>query len=203
MNIGSWGSRNRATVRCADASLVWRVRRDPTAAHTIAIVNSIECPTRTKAYRTHCYRVCITSLFSFYIMSNINGGSHTRNAMSSVDFYRRVPKDLTEVSEHHCIGVAFVLCLPPFSSVCTAFPSTKCTMGVTQCPKICERIHWGIFLGSYPFTMMMLLLLLIATTLICYVLFYSPHHTLLLLGHYSWRRHVDVCHWNHVDFVFE
>ena len=29
--------------------------------------------------------------------NNINGGGRGRNAMSSVDFYRRVPKDLTEV----------------------------------------------------------------------------------------------------------
>ena len=29
--------------------------------------------------------------------NNINGGGRSRNAMSSVDFYRRVPKDLTEV----------------------------------------------------------------------------------------------------------
>ena len=31
-------------------------------------------------------------------MNNINGGGRSRNMMSSVDFYRRVPKDLTEVS---------------------------------------------------------------------------------------------------------
>jgi hypothetical protein len=30
---------------------------------------------------------------------NINGGGGKRQAMSSVDFYRRVPKDLTEVSK--------------------------------------------------------------------------------------------------------
>jgi hypothetical protein len=29
--------------------------------------------------------------------NNINGGGRSRNAMSAVDFYRRVPKDLTEV----------------------------------------------------------------------------------------------------------
>jgi hypothetical protein len=29
--------------------------------------------------------------------NNINGGGRSRNALSSVDFYRRVPKDLTEV----------------------------------------------------------------------------------------------------------
>ena len=31
--------------------------------------------------------------------NNINGGGGRRNMMSSVDFYRRVPKDLTEVSD--------------------------------------------------------------------------------------------------------
>jgi hypothetical protein len=36
---------------------------------------------------------------------NINGGGGKRQAMSSVDFYRRVPKDLTEVSQ------CYVLCL--------------------------------------------------------------------------------------------
>lgn len=30
-------------------------------------------------------------------MNNINGGGGRRQALSSVDFYRRVPKDLTEV----------------------------------------------------------------------------------------------------------
>ena len=40
---------------------------------------------------------------------NINGGGGKRQAMSSVDFYRRVPKDLTEVSKH-CV-VLITLCL--------------------------------------------------------------------------------------------
>ena len=31
-------------------------------------------------------------------MNNINGPGGRRSAMASVDFYRRVPKDLTEVS---------------------------------------------------------------------------------------------------------
>ena len=30
--------------------------------------------------------------------NNINGGGRSRNMLSSVDFYRRVPRDLTEVS---------------------------------------------------------------------------------------------------------
>jgi hypothetical protein len=30
-------------------------------------------------------------------MNNINGGGGRRGGLSSVDFYRRVPKDLTEV----------------------------------------------------------------------------------------------------------
>lgn len=36
-------------------------------------------------------------------MNNINGGGGRRNAMSSVDFYRRVPKDLTEVRVMLCL----------------------------------------------------------------------------------------------------
>lgn len=31
--------------------------------------------------------------------NNLNGGGRGRNALSSVDFYRRVPKDLTEVRQ--------------------------------------------------------------------------------------------------------
>ena len=33
-------------------------------------------------------------------MNNINGHGGRRSAMASMDFYRRVPKDLTEVSTH-------------------------------------------------------------------------------------------------------
>ena len=40
-------------------------------------------------------------------MSNINGGGGRRNMMSSVDFYRRVPKDLTEV-RMQCIAWLWV-----------------------------------------------------------------------------------------------
>lgn len=37
-------------------------------------------------------------------MNNINGGGGRKNMMSSVDFYRRVPKDLTEVrTQMHCL----------------------------------------------------------------------------------------------------
>jgi hypothetical protein len=34
---------------------------------------------------------------------NINGGGGKRQAMSSVDFYRRVPKDLTEVRNYRYV----------------------------------------------------------------------------------------------------
>jgi hypothetical protein len=40
-------------------------------------------------------------------MSNINGGGARRNMMSSVDFYRRVPKDLTEVRKRQCWSWSF------------------------------------------------------------------------------------------------
>lgn len=33
-------------------------------------------------------------------MNNINGGPGRRSGMASVDFYRRVPKDLTEVRSY-------------------------------------------------------------------------------------------------------
>jgi hypothetical protein len=41
--------------------------------------------------------------------NNINGGGR-RNALSSVDFYRRVPKDLTEV-RFPAVGLYTVLVL--------------------------------------------------------------------------------------------
>ena len=41
--------------------------------------------------------------------NNISGGGRSRNAMSSVDFYRRVPKDLTEVSFRTQIMIDIVL----------------------------------------------------------------------------------------------
>jgi len=37
--------------------------------------------------------------------NNINGGGRGRNAMSSVDFYRRVPKDLTEVRQSNSVTI--------------------------------------------------------------------------------------------------
>ena len=37
-------------------------------------------------------------------MSNINMGRGGRSAFSSIDFYRRVPKDLTEVSRRRMMG---------------------------------------------------------------------------------------------------
>ena len=39
--------------------------------------------------------------------NNIYGGGGQRSAMASVDFYRRVPKDLTEVSCLNC-GVSYI-----------------------------------------------------------------------------------------------
>lgn len=43
--------------------------------------------------------------------NNLNGGGGRRQALSSVDFYRRVPKDLTEVCRRRC--EAFLLCRDP------------------------------------------------------------------------------------------
>jgi hypothetical protein len=37
------------------------------------------------------------------MQNNINGGGGRRQVLSSVDFYRRVPTDLTEVSVVLCI----------------------------------------------------------------------------------------------------
>jgi hypothetical protein len=47
--------------------------------------------------------------------NNISGGGRSRNTLSSVDFYRRVPKDLTEVRRHadtHCGCIAMIVCTP-------------------------------------------------------------------------------------------
>ena len=43
--------------------------------------------------------------------NNINGGGRRGNALSSVDFYRRVPKDLTEVRKKRYLYVdMYVIC---------------------------------------------------------------------------------------------
>jgi len=49
-------------------------------------------------------------------MNNINGGGGRRGGLSSVDFYRRVPRDLTEVSFCHPQKAFVKLC-----SFCTGF----------------------------------------------------------------------------------
>lgn len=58
---------------------------------------------------------------------NINGGGKQRNAMSSIDFYRRVPKDLTEATT---LGAAMSLCAMLvmgllFSAETLAFAKTR------------------------------------------------------------------------------
>lgn len=64
---------------------------------------------------------------------NISGGGRSRNAMSSVDFYRRVPKDLTEattlgaVMSIIALGVMGIL----FFSETAAFARTKITTSIT------------------------------------------------------------------------
>ena len=35
------------------------------------------------------------------MQNNLNGGGGRRQALSSMDFYRRVPKDLTEVGSYY------------------------------------------------------------------------------------------------------
>jgi hypothetical protein len=56
--------------------------------------------------------------------NNIGNGGRQRNALSSVDFYRRVPKDLTEVCVVTSIMVAKSLAVGviyPFSLICLLF----------------------------------------------------------------------------------
>jgi len=66
-------------------------------------------------------------------MSNINGGGRSRNALSSVDFYRRVPRDLTEATT---LGAAMSLCAMGimgilFLSETAAFARTSITTSIT------------------------------------------------------------------------
>eukprot|EP00537_Pseudo-nitzschia_pungens_P002672 CAMPEP_0172359856 /NCGR_PEP_ID=MMETSP1060-20121228/3977_1 /TAXON_ID=37318 /ORGANISM="Pseudo-nitzschia pungens, Strain cf. cingulata" /LENGTH=482 /DNA_ID=CAMNT_0013081657 /DNA_START=661 /DNA_END=2109 /DNA_ORIENTATION=- len=65
--------------------------------------------------------------------NNINGGSRSRNAFSSVDFYRRVPKDLTEATSLGAamsiiaLGIMGIL----FFSETAAFARTKIVTSIT------------------------------------------------------------------------
>jgi len=66
-------------------------------------------------------------------MSNINGGGGRRNMMSSVDFYRRVPKDLTEATS---LGAFMSICAISvmgvlFFSETLAFARTKIVTSIT------------------------------------------------------------------------
>lgn len=66
-------------------------------------------------------------------MSNINGGGRSRNALSSVDFYRRVPRDLTEATT---LGAAMSLCAMGimgvlFLSETAAFARTSISTSIT------------------------------------------------------------------------
>jgi len=66
-------------------------------------------------------------------MSNINGGTRSRNALSSVDFYRRVPKDLTEATT---LGAAMSVCAIGimailFLSETAAFARTRIATSIT------------------------------------------------------------------------
>jgi hypothetical protein len=45
---------------------------------------------------------------SIIMQNNLNGSGGRRQALSSVDFYRRIPKDLTEVSGVTCCAALFV-----------------------------------------------------------------------------------------------
>jgi protein disulfide-isomerase-like protein len=65
--------------------------------------------------------------------NNINGGSRGRNAMSSVDFYRRVPKDLTEATTLGAAMsvVALSIMAILFFSETAAFARTKIATSIT------------------------------------------------------------------------
>mmetsp|Transcript_11837 Transcript_11837/g.33977 ORF Transcript_11837/g.33977 Transcript_11837/m.33977 type:complete len:483 (-) Transcript_11837:947-2395(-) len=65
--------------------------------------------------------------------NNINGGSRSRNAFSSVDFYRRVPKDLTEATSLGAAMSIIALSIMGilFFSETAAFARTKIVTSIT------------------------------------------------------------------------
>jgi len=65
--------------------------------------------------------------------NNISGGGRSRNAMSSVDFYRRVPKDLTEATTLGAAMSLFALSIMGilFFSETAAFARTKIATSIT------------------------------------------------------------------------
>eukprot|EP00529_Nitzschia_sp_RCC80_P041405 CAMPEP_0113500158 /NCGR_PEP_ID=MMETSP0014_2-20120614/32153_1 /TAXON_ID=2857 /ORGANISM="Nitzschia sp." /LENGTH=476 /DNA_ID=CAMNT_0000394423 /DNA_START=42 /DNA_END=1469 /DNA_ORIENTATION=+ /assembly_acc=CAM_ASM_000159 len=66
-------------------------------------------------------------------MNNINGGGRSRNALSSVDFYRRVPKDLTEATTLGAFMSIVALSVMGilFFSETAAFASTRIVTSIT------------------------------------------------------------------------
>mmetsp|Transcript_16005 Transcript_16005/g.37074 ORF Transcript_16005/g.37074 Transcript_16005/m.37074 type:complete len:483 (-) Transcript_16005:185-1633(-) len=65
--------------------------------------------------------------------NNINGGGRGRNAMSSVDFYRRVPKDLTEATTLGAAMSVFALSIMAilFFSETAAFARSRIVTSIT------------------------------------------------------------------------
>jgi len=65
--------------------------------------------------------------------NNISGGGRSRNAMSSVDFYRRVPKDLTEATTLGAVMSVVALSIMGilFFSETAAFARTKIATSIT------------------------------------------------------------------------
>lgn len=82
---------------------------------------------------------------------NINGGSRQRNAMSSVDFYRRVPKDLTEATT---LGAAMSLCAMLvmallFSAETIAFAKTNISTEIALDDNTAQQIQLNFNITLY------------------------------------------------------
>jgi hypothetical protein len=113
--------------------------------------------------------------------NNINGGGRSRNVMSSVDFYRRVPKDLTEVSTMACVShwICLVVRMRPCGVVLVKILLASYVMSSFDNPKQSSKdMNNDTFSNIFLF---------LSST----------------LGHDFGCCHVAVCYWDHGDFVSE
>ena len=69
-----------------------------TSGHTTLRPISSQSNSIVVAGRRNLFLLWLYPFFNLTMSHSINGGGGSRGMLSSVDFYRRVPKDLTEVS---------------------------------------------------------------------------------------------------------
>jgi hypothetical protein len=125
--------------------------------------------------------------------NNINGGGRSRNAMSSVDFYRRVPKDLTEVRSliswfTSYLGPTTTMLVPPSRLYVVSGTNSTWDVGTSLvlCGLCCVHLSRISHFGHFP--------LLISS---------MRYYYYDLIGNYFRSGHVHGSDWHHGGLVSE